>query len=342
MLGTEEPTRGVNPIKYFGREPSFPNPSANFGSKYRRRVILMKRVLKKISVCAIMAGCISMLSIGVNADTLLKIGSRGNDVYTIQSKLKNWGYTSSSPDGIYGSNTRSAVMYFQSKNGLVEDGVSGYWTLTKLGMANVNSTLKSGSRGALVIKLQTALINKGYSVGKADGIFGSKTRNAILSFQKANGLTQDGIAGPITQTKVYSSNVTTTASRGTSSTQQMSLDLYWLSRIIHAEAEAEPYKGKVAVGNVIMNRVNSTQFPNTIKGVIFEYYKGIPQFSPVEEGTIYNIPNADSIAAAKEALNGTRPVGNCTYFFNPDKAPGKWIVQNKTYVTRIGNHVFYK
>ncbi|HHY77627.1 MAG TPA: cell wall hydrolase [Clostridiales bacterium] len=240
-------------------------------------------------------------------------------------------------------------MYFQRKNGLVADGIVGYWTLSKLGMANINSTLKAGSRGTEVVKLQTALNNKGYSVGKVDGIFGNKTYNAVVAFQKANGLTPDGIAGPITQTKLYlTSNTATVAmstavSRaGTSSAQQMSEDLYWLSRIIHAEAEAEPYQGKVAVGNVIMNRVKSSSFPNTIKGVIFEYYQGIPQFSPVADGTIYNNPNADSMSAAKEALNGVRPVGDATYFFNPQKSDGKWIVQNKTYVTRIGNHVFYK
>jgi len=315
----------------------------------------MRKLLKKLSIVATMAGCIAMLTVGVNADTLMKTGSRGNEVYIMQTKLKNWGYTTANPDGVFGSKTKEAVMYFQRKHGLVADGVVGYWTLSKLGMANVNSTLKSGSRGASVTKLQTALNNIGYSAGKADGIYGSKTYQAVVAFQKANGLTPDGIAGPITQTRIYIASPTATttaattasttaaaASRGTSSTQQMSEDLYWLSRIIHAEAEAEPYKGKVAVGNVIMNRVKSSAFPNTIKGVIFEYYQGIPQFSPVADGTIYNNPGEESIAAAREAYNGSRPVGDCTYFFNPAKSAGTWIVKNKTYVTRIGNHVFYK
>lgn len=86
----------------------------------------------------------------------------------------------------------------------------------------------------------------------------------------------------------------------------------------------------------------SSDFPNTVKSVIFEYYRGIPQFSPVEDGTIYNNPSEESIQAAKDALNGVKPVGTAIYFFNPDKATGKWIVNNKTYVTRIGGHVFYK
>jgi N-acetylmuramoyl-L-alanine amidase len=118
--------------------------------------------------------------------------------------------------------------------------------------------------------------------------------------------------------------------------------MYWLSRIIEAESRGESYTGKVAVGSVIINRVASSDFPNTIKGVIFEYFQGIPQFSPVEDGSIYNTPSAESIRAAQDALNGVRPVGSATYFFNPDKASGTWIVNNKTYVTHIGGHVFYR
>ena len=197
--------------------------------------------------------------------------------------------------------------------------------------------LQYGSRGTAVVKLQQALKTKGYSLGTADGIYGSMTKSAVVRFQQANRLVVDGIAGRATQAKLF--GTTTVAARGTSYT---ATDLYWMSRIIHAEAEAEPYTGKVAVGNVIINRVKSSLFPNTIKGVIFEYYKGIPQFSPVADGTIYNTPNADSIKAAKAAMSGTSVVGSATYFFNPDKSEGTWIVENKTLVKRIGDHVFYR
>lgn len=199
--------------------------------------------------------------------------------------------------------------------------------------------LKFGSRGNEVSKLQQTLNNKGFNSGPVDGIYGKITEKAVISFQSAKGLIIDGIAGNQTQSALYSSII----SRGTSSIRNgYSTDLYWLSRIIHAEAEAEPYQGKVAVGNVILNRVSSKDFPNTVKGVIFEYYKHIPQFSPVANGTIYNDPSTASIQAAKDALNGSRPVANSTYFFNPSKAEGKWIVENKIYFKRIGNHVFYK
>lgn len=207
------------------------------------------------------------------------------------------------------------------------------------------TTLKVGSRGDKVSLLQQTLNKKGFSAGRADGIYGKNTKNAVIKFQKANKIAVDGIAGKQTQSILYSAPQAskTTSSRGTSiSRNAYQTNLYWLSRIIEAEAGAEPYSGKVAIGNVILNRVASNSFPNTVKGVIFDYYGNIPQFSPVAEGTIYNTPSEASIKAAVDALNGKKPVGSSTYFFNPKKAEGKWIVKNKTYVTKIGEHVFYK
>lgn len=198
--------------------------------------------------------------------------------------------------------------------------------------------LKYGSKGTSVVNLQQTLINQGYLKDKADGIYGLRTERAVINFQLANNIRIDGIAGNQTQFLLFPKVI----SRGTIERSIDSTDLYWMSRIINAEAEAESYNGKTAVGNVIMNRVKSKEFPNTVKGVIFEYYKGIPQFSPVENGTIYNNPSSESIKAAKDALNGVKPVGAATYFFNPDKASGKWIVENKSYVMKIDDHVFYQ
>lgn len=127
-----------------------------------------------------------------------------------------------------------------------------------------------------------------------------------------------------------------TASRG-----NREEDLYWLSRIIHAEAQGEPYEGKVAVGNVILNRVKSSLFPNSIKGVVFDKQQGYTQFSPVLDGSIYNTPNSDSINAARDALNGSRPVGDALYFLNPGKSTNFWIVQNRKFMKTIGDHDFY-
>lgn len=116
--------------------------------------------------------------------------------------------------------------------------------------------------------------------------------------------------------------------------------IYWLSRIIEAEASGEPFKGKVAVGEVILNRVKCEEFPNTIWGVIFDKNFGI-QFEPVANGTIYNTPSEDSVLAAKTALNGSNYVGECLYFLNPTIAKSTWITKNREYYTTISKHEFY-
>ncbi len=198
--------------------------------------------------------------------------------------------------------------------------------------------LRVGSRGQEVSNLQSALKNSGYfQFPRITGYYGYITQDAVIRFQRDNRLAVDGIAGPNTFRALYGS----TSSRG-GIVDRTSGDTYWLARIIHAEAVGEPYGGKVAVGSVILNRVRSSEFPNSIYNVIFEYYRGIPQFSPVADGSIYNTPSSECIRAAQDALNGVKPVGNATYFFNPSKAAGTWIVRNKQYVSMIGQHVFYK
>lgn len=116
--------------------------------------------------------------------------------------------------------------------------------------------------------------------------------------------------------------------------------VYWLSRIIEAEASGEPFRGKVAVGEVILNRVESKEFPNTIWGVIFDDNFGI-QFEPVGNGSIYNTPSSESIEAAKVALNGSNYASECLYFLNPEIAKNTWIPKNREYYTTIANHEFY-
>ncbi len=116
--------------------------------------------------------------------------------------------------------------------------------------------------------------------------------------------------------------------------------VYWLSRIINAESNGEPIKGKIAVGNVILNRVASSDFPNSIYGVIFDKVGGT-QFTPVANGTIYNTPSSDSILAAKLCLDGASVAGSSLFFLNPVIATSSWISKNRPYVATIGNHVFY-
>jgi len=118
------------------------------------------------------------------------------------------------------------------------------------------------------------------------------------------------------------------------------VELYWLSRVISAESGAEPLNGQIAVGNVVLNRVASDTFPNTVPGVVFDRNFAV-QFEPVENGTIYNTPTAQSVTAAKRALNGESVVGNALYFYAPALSQGIWINANRAYLTTIGCHRFY-
>ena len=119
-----------------------------------------------------------------------------------------------------------------------------------------------------------------------------------------------------------------------------STDLYWLSRIISAEAKGEPFAGQIAVGNVVLNRKRSSQFPNTVKGVIFDTKYGT-QFSPVASGTIYQAPTASAVMAAKICLEGYSLSTQMIYFYNPKIATSSWIGRTRPYIMTIGNHKFY-
>ena len=117
-------------------------------------------------------------------------------------------------------------------------------------------------------------------------------------------------------------------------------ELYWLSRIVSAESAGEINTGKVAVANVVLNRVKSSLFPNTIYGVIFDRKYGV-QFTPVLNGAIYKTPTNDSVTAAKRALLGENVSHTCLYFLNPVTAESSWIKNNRKFYKKIGNHDFY-
>lgn len=118
-------------------------------------------------------------------------------------------------------------------------------------------------------------------------------------------------------------------------------DLYWLARIISAESRGEPFTGQLAVGTVILNRVASGDFPDSVYDVIFDRRWGVAQFTPVSNGTVYDEPARVSVAAAKLALDGVRAAGESLYFLAPAQAENAWAVQNRPYVTTIGGHQFY-
>lgn len=188
-------------------------------------------------------------------------------------------------------------------------------------------TYKKGSTGATVTTIQQKLSRWGYYSGKVDGIYGSKTVEAVKYFQRKNGLAVDGKCGPKTLAAL-GINVSTTQ-------QSTSGDVDLLARLISAEARGEPYAGQVAVGAVVLNRVESPAFPATISGVI--YQKGA--FSCLNDGQFWK-PVADSAyRAARDALNGSDPSGGALYYFNPATATSKWI-WSRPVITTIGRHRF--
>ena len=196
---------------------------------------------------------------------------------------------------------------------------------------NANAAFYLGSRTAWIDSEKHQLPGRSYS---QDGIFYVPLRGIAEALDC--GISYNSALQRVTLTTQNSGSQETT---GSSSYKD---SVYWLARIIQAESGAEPYRGKLAVGNVILNRVASTDFPNSIYGVIFDRKNGV-QFTPVANGTIYNTPSAESILAAEACLGGTKVVGNCLYFFNPKTATkASWIIQNRAFYASIGNHDFYK
>ncbi len=195
------------------------------------------------------------------------------------------------------------------------------------------ATLAWGSTGSDVRKVQQRLKEWGYYKGTVDGVFGQATYDAVIYFQRSNGLTADGRVGARTAAAI---GITLSGgSSSSSSGSYSSADIYLLARTIHAEARGEPYIGQVAVGAVILNRVKHPSFPNSISGVV--YQPGA--FSAVYDGQMNLAPNEESLRAARDAMNGWDPSGGAIYYYNPNRAVVAWIFGRQT-ITTIGKHRF--
>ncbi len=199
---------------------------------------------------------------------------------------------------------------------------------------NTIALSRYGSRGSEVSQIQTKLKRWGYYNGNVDGIYGSQTLAAVKYFQRSNGLTPDGIAG--TQT-LNAMGIMSSSSSGGGSSSSSSSNLNLLSRLVYSEARGETYTGQVAVAAVVLNRVKSSSFPNTISGVI--YQRGA--FDAVSDGQINLTPDSTARKAAQDALNGWDPSYGAIYYFNPNTATSAWIWSRPMTVT-IGNHRFCK
>ncbi len=197
---------------------------------------------------------------------------------------------------------------------------------------SVYTLSKIGSRGNEVRQIQKKLKELGYYKGSVDGIYGTGTQKAVKSFQKNCGITADGIAGPKTL-KYLGLSSSSSGSSGTYSSSDINL----LAKLIAAEARGESYTGQVAVGAVVLNRVEHSSFPDTVAGVI--YQKGA--FSCVNDSNWSVSPNSTSLKAARDCINGWDPSGGAIYYYNPAKTSNSFMY-SRPVITTIGRHVFCK
>lgn len=216
-----------------------------------------------------------------------------------------------------------------------ENSVTGESASSEEGTTAVFSNL--GSRGEEVRQIQTKLKNLGYLQGNVDGIYGNQTKEAVTAFQRDHGLSPDGIAGEKTLAALgigtNTSNDNGTSTDGNGSFTQSEVDL--LARIISAEARGEEYVGQVAVGAVIMNRIEHPSFPNTLAGVI--YQPGA--FSCLYDGGVNHTVAESAYRAARDAINGWDPTGGAIYYYNPAKTSNQWML-SRPVLTVIGEHRF--
>ena len=210
--------------------------------------------------------------------------------------------------------------------------MTAVWLVPSASTAGAAHIVK-GDTVANIKAVQTRLSDLGYYNYKIDGLWGWRTTNAVKNFQRDYGLTQDGIVGSWTERSLKITLNSSSSSSSSSSVPSSNLDL--LARCVYAEARGEPYTGQVAIAAVVLNRVESPSFPNTISGVI--YQKGA--FTCVSDGQINLTPNQTAYNAARDALNGWDPTNGCLYYYNPATATSKWIWSLKVQIT-IGRHSF--
>nr|WP_048827920.1 spore cortex-lytic enzyme [Bacillus sp. B-jedd] len=212
-----------------------------------------------------------------------------------------------------------------------------------------NQVIQYGAVGEDVIELQSRLKYIGFYSKKIDGVFGWSTYWALRNFQYEFGLPIDGLAGSTTKAKLvkatkYNKSAAAPGKKPAAKPQASNVpngfsqnDIKLMANAVYGEARGEPYMGQVAVAAVILNRFESSTFPNTISGVIFEPLA----FTAVADGQIWLTPNDTARKAVLDAINGWDPTGNALYYFNPATATSKWI-WSRPQIKRIGKHIFCK
>lgn len=194
---------------------------------------------------------------------------------------------------------------------------------------------KFGMSGNTIREIQRRLKDWGYYFGAVDGYYGKQTENAVIWFQQKHGIRIDGIVGAQTAAKLGVS-LSGAGSSNSGSGAGNSNDVYLLARVVYGEARGEPYSGKVAVAAVVLNRVDSSKFPDSIAQVV--YQPGA--FSVVDDGQINLSPDQESLKAARDAINGWDPSGGALFYYNPGKISGSSWMWTRPIIVAIGSHNF--
>ncbi|BCU82803.1 spore cortex-lytic enzyme [Polycladomyces abyssicola] len=205
--------------------------------------------------------------------------------------------------------------------------------------------IQYGSNNGDVWDLQYRLQQLGLYRGKLDGIYGLKTEKAVIQYQIHHKLRIDGITGPQTWGSLKRHTVSKqTVSKKAHKQPLHSVnsrfskkDISLIARAVYSEARGEPYKGQVAVAAVILNRIDSPEFPKTVSGVIFQD----GAFTAVQDGQFWLSPNSTAYRATMDAIRGWDPTNGALYYFNPDTATSDWI-WSRPQIKKIGKHIFTK
>lgn len=267
-----------------------------------------------IFTCVILISGIVLSDARVQAfsSQIIQRGAVGDDVIELQARLQNIGYYHGKIDGVYGWGTYWALRNFQKDFGLPIDGLAGRTTKNKLTKAS---------------NFNRAFVHSQINKGNEFTYYGGVPIEKQIKKKKAPSTT--------TQKKNTTSKTSTTSASLPEGYSQN--DIRLLANAVYGESRGEPYTGQVAVASVILNRVESPSFPNSVSGVIFEP----GAFTAVSDGQIWLTPNERAKQAVIDAINGWDPSGNAIYYFNPDTATSAWI-WSRPQIKRIGKHIFCK
>ena len=296
--------------------------------------------IRLLGMCVI----IMVIAVGINnrqveafSEQVIQQGAVGDDVIELQARLQNIGFYNGKIDGVFGWGTYWALRNFQYEFGLPIDGLAGASTKNKLVKASnfnkawVHEQINKGNTftyyGNVPIEKQVKQNGKSTATKKSATTNKTKKQSSNATNNKKNTAKKNN-ANQTNKTTTKATNIPAGFSQN---------DINLLAQTVYGEVRGEPYVGQVAVAAVILNRLESPSFPNTVSGIVFEPLA----FTAVADGQIWMEPNETARKAVIDAINGMDPSENATYYFNPETATSKWI-WSRPQIKQIGNHIFCK